>query len=58
MQVLFVVSVCEYVCVCFCCSFTPKQHLRSYQNGYQLVPVCTHDSFIVLPHWELRPPVP
>ena len=40
--------------------FQSLQHLRSYQDEYQLVRVCTHDDFIiiVLPNWEIRPPTP
>ena len=33
-----------------CWSFMSLQLIRSCQEGYQLVTVCTHDSFIVLPH--------
>ena len=33
-----------------CWSFTSLQHLRSYQDGYRLVAVCTSGYFIVLPH--------
>ena len=31
-----------------CWGFTSWQHLPSYQNGYRLVPVCTHGDFTVL----------
>ena len=31
-------------------------HLRSYQDGYQLLTVHTHDDLIVLSHWETRQP--
>ena len=34
-----------------CWRFTSRQHLRSYQDGYWLVTVCTHSDFIVLPYW-------
>ena len=27
-------------------------------EGYQLVTVCTPGDFIVLPHWDIRPPAP
>ena len=27
-------------------------------DGYQLVPVCTHGGFIMLPHWNTRPLAP
>ena len=43
-----------FVCVCI----TSKQHLRLYQDGYRVVTVRIHDDFIVLPHWETRPPAP
>ena len=39
-----------------CWNFTSLQHLRSHQDGHWLVTVRTHDNFIVLPHWEIRPP--
>ena len=39
-----------------CCRFMSKQHLRSYQDGYWLVTVRTPGDFIVLPHWDTRPP--
>ena len=39
-------------------TLTSRQYLSSYQNGYQLVTMCTHGDFIVLPHWETRPPAP
>ena len=32
--------------------------LRSCQDVYRLVAVCTRDDFIVLPHWEIRQSVP
>ena len=38
----------------FC--FASSQHLRSYQYEHRLMAVHTHDDFIVLPHWETRPP--
>ena len=41
-QVLFVLR----------CSFAFCQHLRSYQDGYRVVTVCTHNIIIVLPKWE------
>ena len=41
-----------------CWSLTSCQNLRSYQEGYQLVTVHTHDDFIALSHWETRPPAP
>ena len=48
-----------YVCMTFnSCCFMSKQHLRSYQDAYQLVTLRTHGAFIVLPHWETRPPAP
>ena len=31
---------------------------RSYQDEYRLVTARTHGIFIVLPHWETRPPAP
>ena len=40
-----------------CWGFTCWQHLRSHQDGYRLVIVCTHGDFIVLPHWETMPPM-
>ena len=40
-----------------CWSFTFWQHRRSYQDRYQLVAVCTHGNFTVLPSWKTRPPV-
>ena len=30
-------------------SSTSRQHLRSYQDEYRLVTICTHGNFIVLP---------
>ena len=39
-------------------SFTSWQHLRSFNDGYRLVTVCTQCDFIVLPHCEPRPPQP
>ena len=39
-----------------CWSFASFQYLRSYQDGYWLVTVRTHGDFIVLAHWEIRPP--
>ena len=36
-----------------CCYFTSWQHLRYYQDGYQLVTVSTQGHFIVLLHWEI-----
>ena len=36
-------------------SFMSLQHLRLYQDGYQPVAVHTHDDFIMLPHWDIRP---
>ena len=36
----------------FVCCFTSKQHLRSYQNGYWLMTVCSHGDFIVLTYWD------
>ena len=59
-----VCGVCVVYCVwCVCCvlcvlSFISWQHLRAYQDRYQLVTVCTHHDFIVLPQWETRPPAP
>ena len=35
-------------------SFTSLQHLRSYQDWYELVTVRTPGDFTVLPHWEIR----
>ena len=32
--------------------------MSSYQDGYQLVTVHTHDNIILLPHWEIRLPAP
>ena len=37
-----------------CWSFMSMQHIRSYQDRYRLVTVCTHGDFIVLPHREIR----
>ena len=37
-----------------CWSFMFWQHLKSYQEGYRLVTVCTHDNCIGLFHWETR----
>ena len=34
------------------------QHLRSYQDGYQLVTVRTHGDFEVLPHRKIIPLAP
>ena len=34
------------------------QHLRSYKDQNQLVTVHTDGDFMVLPHWEIRPPKP
>ena len=31
-------------------------NIESYQDGFQLVTVCAHGDFIVLSHWETRPP--
>ena len=39
----------------FVCCFTSKKHLRSFQDGYRLVTVRIHFTFIVLPQWETRP---
>ena len=39
-----------------CWSLTSLQNLRSYDDGYRLVIVHTHGDFIVLAHWESRPP--
>ena len=38
--------------------FTFWQHLKSYQDGYRFAAVNTHGNFIMLPHWETRPPAP
>ena len=46
-----------FVCLFDRC-FTPKQHLRSSKDGYQLVAVRTHGDSIVLPYWETRLPEP
>ena len=34
------------------------QHLRWCQGRYQFVTVYTDGDFIVLPHWEIKPPAP
>ena len=34
------------------------QHIRSFQDSYRLVTMDTHDEFLVLHHWEARPPAP
>ena len=48
-----------YLVVLICCwSFMSLQHLGSYKDGYWLVTVHTHDTFIMLPHWEIRPLTP
>ena len=39
-----------------CWGFTFWLHLTLYQDGYQLLTVCIHGDFIVLPHWKFRPP--
>ena len=36
--------------------FTSYQHLRSHQDWYRLVTVLPHGDFIVLSHWDTRPP--
>ena len=41
-----------------CWSFTSWKHLRSHQNGYLLVTVHTHGTFIVLSQWENTLPRP
>ena len=43
-----------------CWSFMPWHHLWPYiyMDGYHLVTVRTHDSFIVLPYRKIRPPGP
>ena len=45
-----------YICLVGCWSFTSLQLLRSYQDGYLHVIVHPHGDFIVLLHWEIRPP--
>ena len=52
MMHIYITLYCLYMVCCW--SFTSLQHLRSYQEGYQLVTVCTHGEFIVLLHWEIR----
>ena len=47
-----------YIRLVSCWSFVSWQHGRSYQDWYQLVTVHIHGDFIVLPHWETKPPVP
>ena len=47
-----------YIHFCLFVVLRPSNILRSYQDGYRLVTVHTHDDFIVLPHWETRPPAP
>ena len=42
-----IVHILSYLSVC--CCFMSKHHLRSYQDGYQLVTVCIYGDFIVLP---------
>ena len=44
-------SLCWMVC---CWSFTSRQHLKSYEDGYRLVTVCIHGDLIVLLHREIR----
>ena len=39
-----------------CFSFEIWQHLTSYEDRYRFVTVRTHVDFIVLHHWETRPP--
>ena len=41
-----------------CYHFTSQILTWSYLDGYPLVIVHIHDEFIVLPHWESRPPTP
>ena len=41
-----------------CWGFTSWQHLRSHQDGYWFVTMCTHSDFTVLPHWATGPPAP
>ena len=58
--------MCMWMQVCLylyrlvaCWNFTYWQHQEgSYQDRYQLVTVRTHDDYIVLPHWEMKPPAP
>ena len=37
-------------------SFMSWQHLKSYQDGYRLIQCPLMHYFIVLPHWDTRPP--
>ena len=46
-------SMTLWVMVVSCWSFTPCQHLRSYQDGYWLVTAKTHGNFIVLHHLKV-----
>ena len=43
-----------YTHIVYC--FMSQQHIKSYQDRYRFVAVHTHGDFIVLPHWETRPP--
>ena len=38
--------------------FRSLQQLRSYRDGYQIVPVRTHGDWIELPYWEIKLPAP
>ena len=38
--------------------FISSQHLKSFQDGHQIVTMHTHGDFTVLSYWEIRPPVP
>ena len=54
MVVFTLVSLKSFTCVLS----VVVLHKKSYQNMYRLVAVQTHSDFIVMPHWESRPPIP